>query len=205
LAGQLGISRPTLREALQNLEQERIVIRRHGVGTFVARGIEGRLESGLERLESVLELASRQGMKLGYRALTVKEVSASSALCEKLQIDTGRPVTSVGRVIVADGKPVAYMVDLAPAEILSPAEIDARFGGSVLDLLRQDQETQVTQAVADIVAMDADSRLAERLAIEPGRAVLMLEETVFGAEGKPLCCSRNYFVPDYFRFHVIRR
>jgi GntR family transcriptional regulator len=52
LAVQLGISRPTLREALHNLEQEGLIVRRHGVGTFVSRRTLV-LESGLEVLESL--------------------------------------------------------------------------------------------------------------------------------------------------------
>ena len=160
LAGQLGISRPTLREALQNLEQEGIVVRRHGVGTFVANGRGGRLEGGLERLESILELAGRQGLQLGYDDLQLGEVTSDPELCEKLQVPTGTALTSVERVIVAEGRPVAYMVDLVLASILSVEAVDATFTGSVIDLLRQDQGVQIDQAVADIVAISADARLA---------------------------------------------
>jgi DNA-binding GntR family transcriptional regulator len=59
--------------------------------------------------------------------------------------------------------------------------------------------------VADIVALDADAFLAEKLSIEPGQAVLVLEETLFDEEGTVMEFSYNYFVPDFFRFHVVRR
>jgi GntR family transcriptional regulator len=204
LASQLGISRATLREALQNLEQDGMVLRRHGVGTFVAQSSEGRLESGLERLESILELAARQGMQLHFDRLWVQSVPADSELCDRLKVVPGTPLTCVRRVIVADGRPVAYMVDLVPASILSPTDIDGTFSGSVLDLLRQNQDLQVGQAVADIIALNVEADLAEKLAIEPGQAVLLLEEIVFDTEGRALDCSRNYFVPEFFRFHLVR-
>jgi GntR family transcriptional regulator len=181
LAAQLGISRPTLREALLHLEQKSVVIRKHGVGTFVANGCVHRLESGLERLESVLELA------------------------DKLQVVPGISLTIVRRVIVVDRVPVAYMLDVAPASILSPADVDERFDGSVLNLLRQKQSIQVDQAVADIVAVDADAFLAKKLSIPLGRAVLLLEETLFDQAGEVVEFSRNYFVPDFFHFRVVRR
>ena len=205
LAGQLGISRPTLREALQNLEQEGVVVRRHGVGTFVTNGYRGRLEGGLERLESILELGGRQGMKLRYQDLQLREELAEPDLCDKLRVQAGTRLTSVQRVIVADRRPVAYMIDLVPASILSVADFGAGFTGSVLDLLRQGQEMQVGQAVAEIVALSADTQLAAKLAIEPGQAVLLLEEVVVDTEGRALDCSRNYFVPEFFRFRVVRR
>jgi GntR family transcriptional regulator len=205
LAAQLGISRPTLREALLNLEQEGLVIRKHGVGTFITAGYESRLESGLERLESILELSARQGMQLTYDDLLVREEPAEPALCDRLQIDPGSHVTRVRRVILSEAKPVAYMVDVVPTAILPAAAIDSTFSGSVLDLLRQNPDLEIAQAVADIVALNADGRLAQRLAIEPGEAVLLLEEVLFDTGGRAIGCSRNCFLPGFFRFQIVRR
>jgi GntR family transcriptional regulator len=205
LSTQLGISRPTLREALRNLEQEGLVIRKHGVGTFVAPGYELRLESGLERLESILELSTRQGMRLRFNALQIEEEQADAELADKLQLSPGSPLTSVRRVIMADKQPVAYMVDLVPASILCPADIDETFNGSVLDLMRRKEDLHVAQALADILALNADPLLAKKLGIKPGQALLLFEETLFDAEGTRLGFSRNYFVPDFFSFQVLRR
>jgi len=204
LAAQLGISRPTLREALHSLEQEGIIVRKHGVGTFVAPEYGRRLESGLERLESILELATRQGMHVKLDTLEVREEPADPELAEKLQVTLGTPLTSVRRVIVVDQVPAAYMLDVAPASILSPADVDQTFKGSVLDLLRQKPGIQIAQAVADIVALNADAFLAEKLRVARGQAVLLLEETLFDQGGGVVEFSRNYFVPDFFRFHVVR-
>jgi GntR family transcriptional regulator len=205
LATQLGISRATLREALLNLEQEGAIIRKHGVGTFVAPSYGQRLEGGLERLESILALASRQGLELAYDDLEVSEEPAGKALAEILQVPPGANVTCVRRVIMADGKPVAFMWDAILASVLSPAEVNGRFAGSVLDLLRNKADFRVAQAVAYIIALNADRLLAEKLEIERGRAVLLLEELLYDEEGTPVEFSRNYFVPDFFRFHVVRR
>jgi len=205
LAAQLGISRPTLREALLNLEREDVLVRKHGVGTFVAPGYGHRLESGLERLESVLELAARQGLRVGFDALQVQEEPADPELADKLQVTPGTPLTSVRRVIVVDRMPVAYMSDVTLSSILSPEDVDERFNGSVLDLLRQKGGQQVSQAMADIVALNADASLADKLGGELGQAVLLIEEILFDEEGTAVEFSRNYFVPDFFRFHVVRR
>jgi GntR family transcriptional regulator len=205
LAAQLGISRPTLREALLNLEREDVLVRKHGVGTFVAPGYGHRLESGLERLESVLELAARQGLRVGFDALQVQEEPADPELADKLQVTPGTPLTSVRRVIVVDRMPVAYMSDVTLSSILSPEDVDETFNGSVLDLLRQKGGQQVSQAMADIVALNADASLADKLGVELGQAVLLIEEILFDEEGTAVEFSRNYFVPDFFRFHVVRR
>lgn len=205
LSVQLGISRPTLREALLNLEQDGIVVRRHGVGTFVAPGYEHRLESGLERLESVLELAAQQGLESEVGDLEIELTPADQDLANRLKVAPSTPLTSVRRTILVDGKPVAYMADFALASILSPADIDESFRGSVLDLLRQKEDLQVAQAMAHIVAINAGRFLTRKLQVGAGQALLMLEETLFDNAGTALDFSRNYFVPDCFQFHVVRR
>jgi GntR family transcriptional regulator len=205
LATQLGISRPTLREALLNLEQENIVIRKHGVGTFVAPGYGGQLESGLECLESLLELASKQGARVQVTDLMVELEPARADVAEKLKVSPGTPVTGVRRVLVLEGVPIAYMEDAALPENLPPASVDETFRGSVLDLLRQQQGLEISQAVANIVAANAGDLLAEKLQVQSEQALLLLEETLFDDEGRAVELSRNYFVPEYFRFHVVRR
>jgi len=204
LAGELGISRGTLREALLNLEREGVIVRKHGVGTFVAPGCEHRLESGLERLESILELAARRGLQTKFDALQVREEPADAELADRLQATPGTLLTSVRRVIVVDKVPVAYMLDVVLSSVLPSVAVDESFNGSVLDLLKQKQEQPIAQAMADIVALNADASLADRLGLEPGQAVLLIEETLFDKRGMSIGFSENYFVPDFFRFRVVR-
>ncbi len=205
LSVQLGISRSTLREALMNLEQDGVLIRRHGVGTFVAPGYEHRLESGLERLESILEMAARQGLEVRVEGLEVRQTAADPNLCEKLEVQPGTEITSIRRAILVDETPVAYMADFAPSSILPSDEVDDTFNGSVLDLLREKQLAEIAQVVAHIVAITADRTLSARLQVRRGQPLLLLEETVFTSAGEVVECSRNYFVPDHFQFHVVRR
>jgi GntR family transcriptional regulator len=205
LSAKLGISRATLREALLNLQQEGIVLRKHGVGTFVSPSYGHRLESGIERLESILELAARQGLRVRFSALQVEPRLADRDLADKLEIDQGTLLTRVSRVIVVGKRPVAYMVDVVPALVLAPEDVDDTFNGSVLDLLRLKHDLLIAQAVADIVAINADDLLARKLGIPPDQAVMLLEEILYREDGRPVEHSCNFFVPEFFRFHVVRR
>jgi GntR family transcriptional regulator len=205
LAAQLGISRPTLREALFNLEQEGVIVRKHGVGTFVAPAYGRRVESGLERLESILALADRQGMSTEMLRLSVKRVSADELVAEKLALDPEAPLTCVCRTIAVDGRPAVYLVDFASTTVLPPEALDESFNGSVLDLLVRRNSIRVREALAEITAVNADARLAEHLEVEPGQALLLLSETLFTEELTPIEFSRNYFLPGLFDFHILRR
>jgi GntR family transcriptional regulator len=203
LADQMGISRATLREALRLLEEEGVIVRRQGVGTFVAPNRH--LESGLERLESVLALAHRQELETQIEDLSVERVTANHALASHLQTEPGVSLTRVRRTVLVQSEPVAYLEDFIPTEWLPPEAIGSAFSGSVLDLLRQNHPDLIHEALADITAVTAGRPLSGRLGISPGVALLLLEETLFDATGAPVGFSRNYFVPDRFRFHVVRK
>jgi len=205
LAAQLGISRPTLREALFNLEQEGVIVRKHGVGTFVAPTYRERLASGLERLDSILALADRQGMSTRVLRLSVEEVRADDEVAKKLDLAPRTPLTCVRRTIAVDDRLAAYLVDFAPTTVLPPKALGASFDGSVLDMLIRRTSIRVREAVAEITAINANGVLAGHLEIDPGEALLLLSETLFTEDFIPVEFSRNYFLPDFFDFHILRR
>jgi len=203
LAEQFGISRATLREALHLLEDEGAILRRQGVGTFVAE--QRHLDTGLERLESVLDLAARQGMETQIENLSIDVIEADRPLVDQLGIPSGTSVTRVRRTVLVEEAPAAYLEDLVPAQWLQPDDLDDRFQGSVLDLLRRRDDPRIQEALAHITAVQPSDSLADRLGVGPDAVLLLLEETLYDVEGVPVGFSRNYFVPDRFRFHVIRR
>jgi GntR family transcriptional regulator len=205
LAQQLGISRSTLREAMRTFEERGLITRRQGVGTFVNRASALVIESGLETLESVDTLARRRGMPVETRDLHVEEKAATREMARCLGVARGSPLTIVTRTKVAAGQPVAYMMDALPAALVSAEAMRSGFRGSVLDFLLTRSELALAHARADILPVCADQRLSARLDVEPGRVLLLLEETLYTLTGEVVGFSRNYFVPEFFKFHVVRR
>ena len=204
LAALHNISPGTAQKAIAELVGLGLAEVRRGVGTFVAPAYGQRLETGLERLESVLSLASRQGMQPECTALEVESAPADKEVAASLQVPVDSEVTHVRRVITVEGKPVAYMLDVVPSSVLAPSEIDETFAGSVLDLLRQKRTPVLAQAVADIIALSAKPPLLEKLSVKRGQAILLLEEILLDEEGTIIGFSQNFFVPQFFRFHVVR-
>lgn len=204
LAQQLGVSRATLREALRSLKDKGLIAGRRGVGTFVQPKLPI-IPSGLETLESLDVIAARMGLSIHTAHVTIEEQTASPELQRRLGLADGATVTCVRRVKLADQQPVAYIEDMLPATIASVEEMRAGFQDSVLDFLRARENPNPDYARADILAVSIDKELASRLAQRPGTAVLLLKETLYAADGTPIGFSRNYFVPGFFNFHVIRR
>jgi GntR family transcriptional regulator len=206
LAAQLGISRPTLREALHNLEQEGLIIRKHGVGTFVSRRTLI-LESGLEVLESLESQARSLGLDTEVVKLAISERPATEEERGMLQLSKEEPVDvlDVDRVIAIEGKPVAYLKDVVPLTYLRQQDLGGQFSGSVLDVFLQQDVVLPVASHTQISAEGADKRLAKRLDVPKGTALLKLVGQLYTYDENVLDYSFSYFIPGHFKFHVTRR
>jgi GntR family transcriptional regulator len=211
LSQRLGISRPTLREALHQLEEEGAILRRHGVGTFVAEP-KPVLDAGLEVLESLDRMAERGGLKTSMGAANIEARLATEREIEGLEAAAGTVVTAVTRVIVADGREVAYLIDIVPDEYLIPAELENSapaeqpvFHGSVLDYLLQRGWPALSHSRTELSVEAADLELARALSVARGAPLLRLEAQLFAQDGRIVDYSISHFVPGHFRFHVVRR
>ena len=162
------------------------------------------IDSGLETLVSIDTLALRQGLECSTTDLLITSQEAGD-YATPLRLDPSAPVTVVARTKLAQGRPLAYMVDVLPQAIVTPEAIRQGFAGSVLDFLVARRDPAPTHAVANIVPLKADRELAQRLGVGRATVLLLLEETIYSREGAPIDFSRNYFVPQFFQFHLIRR
>ncbi len=206
LAQQLGASRATLREVIRSLVERGVLVRRHGVGTFVASRIPF-LESGLELLESLDRLAQRNGLNAEMSRLVVTERMVTPFERQGLgltpQDDTR--VLVIDRVISVAGTSVADLRDIVPLTILSKADLGPQFHGSVLDLFLQRGAPLLSFSRTDIVAESARADIARRLQVPRGTALLKLTAQLYSIDERVVDFSVSYFVPGYFKFHVIRK
>jgi GntR family transcriptional regulator len=113
-------------------------------------------------------------------------------------------VINLSRVIHTEERPVAYLVDCLPEDILSPEEIRDNFSGSVLDLLIQRGSPALANSRCEIAAEAARQDIARALNIQRGDALLRFTARLFSVDGRVVDYSHSYFLPGYFRFHVIR-
>lgn len=203
LARQMGVSRATLREAMRTFETQGLLLRRQGVGTFVLRPAHI-LESGLEVLESLETVAQRIGLHAVPGEISIKKRAASIDESEALGLPAGEQVVTVSRVIQADARPVAYLIDTLPAELLTLDELGEGFNGSVLDLLMRRGDPPLVNSHCEIAAVAASSDVARALNIQRGDALLRFTSRLFSIDGQVIDYSFGYFLPGYFRFHVVR-
>jgi GntR family transcriptional regulator len=204
LARKLGVSRATLREAMRTFETRGLLRRQQGVGTFVSRPSQI-IESGLEVLESIERMAERIGLPVSMGAIEVKNCFADEATARNLSVEMGAEVFCVSRVILAEERPVAYLVDILPLDYLQPEEVRGNFTGSVLDLLLKRGDPPLGSSRCEIAAIAAPPEVARALHIQRGDSLMMFEAILYAKDGSPVDYSFSYFLPGYFKFHVVRR
>ncbi|MFM8321544.1 MAG: GntR family transcriptional regulator [Chloroflexota bacterium] len=204
LAEQLGVSRATLREAMRTYETQGIIRRKQGSGTYVNRPPQV-LDSGLEVLESIDSMAERSGLSVSFGALTVERRPATEDEAASLGLPPGEELLNISRVILAEGHAVAFLVDALPTEMLSLDQLQAGFKGSILDMLLQRGEPQPVVSMTEINSVPASSKVARALGIQRGDVLLNFVADLYDAAGRVVDHSQSYFLPGYFRFHVVRR
>ena len=208
LVATLGVSRVTVRAGLTRLVERGVLERRQGSGTFLVRPPKGaRLQSGLERLETYTVHAERLGLKLDSEDLDIADVGASPEEAAALEVPEGSPLVRVSRVLLIEGKPAAWMADVVPESVLGAEEIRERFrpDAMLLDLLvSEGVRVGFSQMFIDAAMLGPDDPVGAKLRLKEPSAALLLTQTMYLADGRPVQWSRDTFLPGNLNLHVVR-
>lgn len=203
LAKQMGVSRATLREAMRTFETQGVIRRRQGSGTYVVGKVPV-IDAGLEVLESLDTMARRMKLAITIGELHVEQVEADKEISAGLGVSEGSRLTLIRRVMCADGRPVAYLIDTLPADLLDPNKLPESFSGSVLDFMLGRGDS-LTVSRAAISATNATADVAKALEIQRGDVLLQFISQLYTDGSKIVDYTVSYFIPGYFNFHVVRR
>ena len=210
LAGMLGVSRGTLRTALDRLEEAGEITRRQGSGTYVGHAVRPTaFHEGLEVLRPYSELAERRGVVLSVRDLEIAELRIGAEAGEAFALSPDVEACTITRTILADGEPVAMMRDIVRPGIPLPPEKRLRrameTGGMVLDVLLE-QGVQIAFAVTHVRPRLLSGRegAARALEVQGTTAVLELEEIMHLGSGQAVQHSSDTFAPGGIDLQVRR-
>lgn len=201
LAKELRVSRNTLREALRILEEENIVVRRHGVGTFVNK--KPVFSGGIEELFSITDMIEREGKTPGTELLFTGYVEPHSDDIKELNLNENEQVLLVKRVRTANGQPLVYCIDKIPANLLAKGY---KFNEeSMLTSLQQDAGITISYAKADIKTIGYHEDISDILDCEQDTPLLVLKQIHFDLYDNPVLYSLNFFRSDQISFSVFRK
>jgi len=204
-AESLGVSRTTLRDAVRILVSEGTLLRRRGVGTFVSTDPLMSIQDGLENLSSTSELIRNHGFEPGTSYSAWEQISASKDLANVLGLDAGAALLHFSRTRTANNTPVIHCEEYVSAQIIAGwAKRLLEDDWSLYDVLKQAQ-AGVVSAVCKVIPMVADENLAYRLSVPVHHPLLLLRQTHYSTDNRPILFCENYHNCDLIEFHVIRR
>lgn len=201
LSSSFGVSRPTVRAALRELETLGLVKTEHGVGTFVVE--QPAVRTGLERLDSITESIRATGGEPGmvYASRLIRPVLPEEAA--KMEVTGDTEVLELRRTILADGEVLAYSYDLMPARLLPKDFRLDEVDGSIFAFLRERVGRQPATAVAEVHAV-ASNHVGWGNEAATHNLFLLLNQIHHDATGELLLYSRTYFIEGRYTFSLVR-
>jgi len=196
LSDRLGISRPTVRRAIQDLVDKGLLVRRPGVGTTV---VHGRVMRGAE-LTSLHADLERMGQHPSTTLLGHEVVAANDGQSVGLGIEVGTPVLHLRRIRLAEGTPIA-LLDNVMAPDLADLDVGVLEERSLYSLL-QDRGVAVRVARQRISARTATAAEGRLLGVRSGTALLTADRTGFDAVGRAVEFGQHLYLADRYSFEV---
>jgi GntR family transcriptional regulator len=197
LAERYGVSRTTLRLALDALERGGAIRRVPGRsgGVFVH---QSKIERDLSTIAGLPEYLRRAGYVAGSRVISASIRAADHTVAAALELDPGAPVYDLLRVRLANSDPISLEHAVLPAEEL-PGLLELPLGGSLMDLLRDHYGIEPARAIERIEIVPASAEEGKLLGVKPGAPLLAVERTTWATSGRPFEFSFDLFRGDRTR------
>jgi len=202
LMDMLKVSRHTVREALALLEQDRVVYRIQGKGTFLKKR-PLQIEHGLEKLASMTDMIKSCGFEPSTRWVGIEVRNPDARMAAQLGLGIDEKVITFKRVRLASGNLASYCVDSVAAVRFSsiPCEIPDE---SLFQYLEREKGIFIETAVSYVIPVKPTREMVEDLGVNEAQFFILLEQLHYDNEGKPVIYSLDYYQPDVIKFKINR-
>jgi DNA-binding GntR family transcriptional regulator len=179
LADRWGLSRPTMRRAIQELVDKGLLVRRRGIGTQV---VHGRVKRPMD-LTSLFDDLTRSGQKPSTQILDRELVPAPAAVAERLGVPVGAQVLHLERLRSAGEDPLAVMRNWLPADLAPALTAEALQTRGLYELMRG-TGVHLRIATQRIGARGATAPEARLLQLRKGAPLLTMERVTYDGSGR---------------------
>ena len=196
-----GVSRTTIRQAIDLLVRQGFLYREHGKGTFVS---PQKLQKGISELTSFTEDMRQRGLVPGQQILEIGYVEPPKNVRSRLEL-TGesQPVLRIERLRLGDGVPMGLQTSyyvLPEGQTITRQELEQY--GSVYTILTEKLRLIPTEADETLEVTLATPREASLLQIEPGSPLLLSERTTYSQYRRVIEWVKILYRGDRYRYYA---
>lgn len=199
LAKRLKVSRITVKRAMNELAEDRLVTRHRGRGTIVTGRPPRRVVRG--SFDTLLDSLKQMGLETQVQLLEVQALEASATVGALLQLEEGTPVQRVIRMRKIEGEPFSYIISYVPATIAAGytrRDLESR---PMLELLEK-AGAAAFEVEQWITATAAEPHVAATLNLTVGSPLLKIERVVRDEGGRAVQLVVASYRPDLFEYHI---
>lgn len=196
LSERLGVSRPTIRQAIKVLVDQGLLVRRRGVGTIVVRRFVKRPVA----LTSLYDDLAAAGRKPATTVLSMRVRPCPEEVAARLSFSLDTPVVIIERLRLADGEPIALLRNYLPSDLLDLDSAQLASSG-LYEILRAHG---ISPAVAEqsVSARIATAREAKLLEVPARSAVLTMTRVAFADSGRPIEYGCHLYPAGRYILHM---
>lgn len=198
LQEQYGVSRITVRNAVNGLVFEDLLIKKQGRGTMIA--FPWMQEDGNSKLQSFTEKMEMQGFKITTEVIDVARIPATERLVEHLNIKKGEDIIYSKRLRKVDGEPIALYENYI-CTITGVTETDD-FSGSIFNLLEKKYGIKISGSEKVIEAGIAGNEDSAFLNMSSGDPILIIKYTTYNAEDQRIEYAEGVYRADRYKYMV---
>lgn len=195
LSSEFKVSTVVVRQAVQQLVQEGLLIRRRGKGTFLAnKPVQG----GLDRLPRFVDEWGLQGHRVSIKLIDRRLVAANITVAAGLGIQPGETVCYLRRLRIADDLPVAMDYRYIPADLVADIPDEDFLHEAIWENLRRHKNVTAAESRVIIKAAGASAEVAQHLEVDVGAPVLDYEVQVVDTQGRVVILGTTFYHADRF-------
>ena len=183
LAAEYEVSRITVRQALSSLEQDGIVVRQRGKGTFVSKGLEQLI---MPRFTGSIEDLVLMGIRTSTKVLESSWVVPPEHIRQRLNVEPEGKVLRIEKIRSIEGSPFSHVLNYLPPAIGLRVPLELAKSKPMLMILEDELGIRANEADQSVEATIADASVATLLDIRVGDPLLKAERTVFDVKLTPV-------------------
>ena len=203
LSEKFKVSRSTIRSALQSLEDDNVIRRQQGVGTFLTHE-NFLLKMRIDKVKGFYQLLRDTGHEPAIREEGILRESVDNKISKQLKVPDKTEALVIKRTLLGDGKAAIHLREYIPIDALTHLPEVNELPESIFEISEQFLSQRIEYSISEIIPTIVDKSMMQTLNLPENFSIFRLEETHFNKKNEPLIFSEVFVNDQIIRFNVIR-